>query len=115
MSASQRRKGATWEQTVAQWLTAHGVPARRNTIGTANDDLLHDHPWFSFEAKDHVTYKLAEWVAQAEAQAGEKVGVVVAHRNGKASVDDAYFVMSGRMFARLLAMSRDEVALPSPG
>jgi len=101
-----RRKGSAWALKVKSWLEGYGhhvVPTMQ--ITDAEDMLIAAIPWLSVEAKNHASMTLAAWVDQSERQAatrGATVAVVVHHRKGKASVDDAYVTMSGRSFAEML-------------
>jgi hypothetical protein len=57
----------------------------------------------SVECKDQVRLDLPSWLAQAHQNApAGSVPVVVAHRKGKGTVEDAYVILSGSGFALLL-------------
>ena len=58
----------------------------------------------SIECKDHASYNFGGWLDQAQSNAeGCAIPVVVAHRKGKAKVEEAYVVLAGGDFVRLLA------------
>ena len=98
-------KGNTWRRAVDLWLGAAGFITQVRGLGYPGDDIaaIRGPVALSVEAKNHRAINLAGWVDQAEGNAtGAQIPVVVAHRKGKSSVDDAYVVMSGRAFARLI-------------
>jgi hypothetical protein len=90
---------------VEVWLQRAGAVTTSRGIGFAGDDIdarLNDIV-FSVEAKNEKAVRLASWVAQARGNAGPgRHPIVVAHRVGRSSVDDAYVVMTGADFIALL-------------
>jgi hypothetical protein len=98
-------KGNAWRRKVEVWLQRAGAITTVRGIGFAGDDItarLNDVV-FSVEAKNTAAVTLAAWVAQARGNAHGSHPIVVAHRKGKADVDDAYVIMTGADFAALLA------------
>jgi Holliday junction resolvase len=107
MSAS-RAKGTAWESAIVTFLQNQGWPhAERRALNGAKDrgDIVTGVPGLIVEAKNEKRYQLGEWVNEANteaANAGAELGVVWAHRKGKASAGDGYVIMTGATFARLL-------------
>jgi hypothetical protein len=99
------RKGSRWRRTVQSWLDDLGCVTSFRPWMQAGDDVratLGDLA-LSIEAKDHRSLDLAGWIKQAEANSpADHVPVVIAKRRGKTSPADAYFILSGASFARLI-------------
>jgi hypothetical protein len=113
------RKGSAWRHAVEQWFADAGFHTTVRGIGYSGDDVLarryrprtRADAWpslvLSVEAKNHRAIELASFVDQAIDQARDYedevvLPVVVIHRKGKASVDDAYVVMPGAAFIELV-------------
>ena len=108
-----RAKGTAWESAIVDFLRGHGWPhAERRALNGARDrgDIA-GLPGLVIEAKDANRIELAEWVKEvcAEARNAEPdpavmppIGIVWAHRKGKASPGDGYVIMDGRTLVRLL-------------
>lgn len=101
-----RAKGTAWESEVVRFLREWWPAAERRALAGAKDlgDIT-GIPGVTFECKNVRTAAYPEWVRQAEAErdnAGDQVGVVFAHVNGKAKADDGLVVMSPRQFVWLL-------------
>lgn len=100
------RKGSVWRRQVEVWLQRAGAVTTSRGIGFPGDDIdaRLNGVVLSIEAKNTVSVSLSAWVAQARENAGPgRHPVVVAHRKGRTSVDDAYVVMTGADFIALLA------------
>ena len=111
---NHHRKGSIWRHKVDEWFSEAGFLTTARGIGYAGDDLLVEGPKFltaplrlSVEAKNCKEINLAGFVNQAVDQAASyseelTLPVVVAHRRGRAEVDDAYVVMPGWAFIELV-------------
>ena len=95
MSAMQRRKGATAEVAVVNWLRDHGWPdARRYLAGDGRQPGDVDGvPGVAIEVKNQARIELAAWLDQAVAEAGSALPVVVAKRRGVTDPGDWYAVL----------------------
>lgn len=110
MGARERRKGNEAERQVAKCLEACGWQAvtSRAKNGTQDGcDIITDAP-LAIEVKNHVRLDLSAWVAQARANAGDKVPVVWHKRRGESSPLGWYVTMDGQALVDLLEMVRDE-------
>lgn len=109
MSAMQRNKGARAERAVVAYLRQHGHPdARRYLAGDGRQPGDIDAiPGVSFEVKDQATYCFPAWLAQAVAEAGERLPVVVAKPKGVShdNVGDWWAVLR---FDDLLELLRED-------
>lgn len=105
-----RSKGTAWESKVVAYLQSQGWPhAERRALNGARDrgDLT-GLPGVVVECKDANRVELAAWIDEATtetANANAELGVVWAHRKGKASAGDGYVILTGEAFARLLRMA----------
>ena len=102
-----RAKGTAWESAIVDFLQGHGWPhAERRALNGARDrGDISGLPGLVIEAKNATQYRLGEWVDEANLEQGNAnaaIGVVWAHRKGKAQAADGYVIMDGRSFARLL-------------
>lgn len=98
-------KGTIWRRKVQIFLEAAGYATTARAWMDRGDDITATRGMLelSIECKDHRTLNLAGWVDQAERQAPpDAIPLVIAHRLGKGSAEDAYVIMSGRAFADLL-------------
>lgn len=98
-------KGSRWRLKVQTFLNELGYSTSARAWMKPGDDITASRGMLelSIEVKDHRALNLASWVDQAERQApAGAIPVVVAHRLGKASVAEAYVILSGRAFAELL-------------
>jgi len=110
-------KGSRWRHQVEMEFADAGFETAVRGIGWAGDDITVRRPlmrpkdWvpeliLSVEAKNHREIALSKFVDQAAVQAASisasALPLVVAHRKGRASVDDAYFVMPGWAFIELV-------------
>jgi hypothetical protein len=104
---TSRDKGANYERKLARWIVERlGVEARRHRGGFSGDDIEHELPFISFEAKNRNENRLGQWVDQANAQARiGQIPVVVHHRTGKGSISDDFFTLDGDGFAALLGLA----------
>lgn len=91
--SSSRRKGNSAEVEVCHALERagwHAVTSRNARHGTqAGEDIVTNLP-LSVEVKNHARMELAEWLRQAQEQAGEKPAIVIHKRRGKARAEDWY-------------------------
>lgn len=99
MGASSRRKGASWEATVASWLRDNGWPhAERRSAGMAGSDILGVLP-FEIECKNRrdVTSAIADAVDAAHDRCGTNIPgslpVAIVKRPRRGQPADAYVVM----------------------
>lgn len=110
MANKSKQKGTAWETAIVNYLSASGLSARRKVLSGRYDqgDIEVSHiPELIIEAKNEKTYKLAEWVKEANAEAKNadvKFGVVWMHQTGKSDPADGFVVMSGATFMELLAI-----------
>lgn len=105
--SKQRDKGTKWETAIVDYLRTKGFPhaERRALHGTHDLGDISGIPGVVIEAKNQARHSWAEWLDEAVDEtrnASADVGVVWAHRRGKASPADGYVVMSGDQFAWLL-------------
>lgn len=104
MSAAERRKGARGEREVVAILRAHGLPvdrtARQGGLSVRGD--LTGVPGYHIEVKRQETIRLPAWLAQARAECGADVPVVV-HRTSRSSW---YATLPLDALARLLDLAR---------
>lgn len=109
MSAS-KAKGTKWETAIVRWLADNGFPhAERRTLSGIHDKGdINAAPGLVIEAKNQARHSWAEWLDEALTEAhnaGDAIGLVWAHRRGKASPGDGYVVMDGATATRLLRMA----------
>lgn len=105
-------KGGKFRHEVELWLQDAGFTTTVRGLGFAGDDIVavRDLLALSIEAKNQRAIELARFVDQAVANAGLAIPVVVVHRKGRASVDDAYVVLPGAAFVQLIT----ELLEPAP-
>lgn len=108
--SAQKAKGTKWESRIVDYLRANGYPhAERRTLnGTADRGDINAAPGLVIEAKNQARHSFAEWLDEANAEAFNAradVGLVWAHRRGKASAGDGFVVMDGVTAVRLLRMA----------
>lgn len=107
MSAG-KAKGTRWESAVVAYLHIAGFPwADRVPLSGARDrgDVTVGPGSPAIECKSQSRQSLAEWLDEAKAEAvnaAAPFGVVWFKRRGKASAGDAYVLMDGAAFTRLL-------------
>jgi hypothetical protein len=102
-----KAKGTSWESAIVELLTRLGFDARRVVLHGNEDqgDIHIEGLPIVIEAKNEKTYKIPEWIAEANAEAlnaEERFGVVWAHRKGKASPEDGFVLMDGVTFTDFL-------------
>jgi hypothetical protein len=115
MSAGAHQKGSRWRHLVDEWFTEAGFVTHVRGIGWPGDDLLvlevDNRTWvaplrMSVECKNHNQLTVASFVDQAVEQAHDypelTLPVVVAHRRGRVSVDDAHVILPGWAFIELV-------------
>lgn len=106
MTNRSKQKGTAWESAIVDVLTRLEFPAKRVVLHGKEDqgDIHIDGLPIIIEAKNEKTYKLAEWVEEAnkEGDNTHSLGVVWAHRKGKSNPTDGYVVMDGLTFIKLL-------------
>lgn len=102
-----KTKGREWETAIVAYLITHGVPyAERRRLAGANDkgDIA-GLPGVVIEAKNERTYKLPQWLREAEEEtvnAGAELGVVWAKQNGKTAAENGFIIMSPSTLMHLL-------------
>jgi len=103
--SKQRAKGTSFETAVVRYLHEHGVNAGRLPLAGNKDQgdiraWTEDAGFWHLEAKNCRTITLAQWVAEADAEAvnAECPVAVVAKRVGKSDPGEAYVVMPLRVF-----------------
>ena len=109
MSAS-KAKGTKWETAIVTHLRGNGFPhAERRTLSGVHDKGdINAAPGLVIEAKNQARHSWAEWLDEALTEAhnaDDAIGLVWAHRRGKASPADGYVVMDGATATRLLRMA----------
>jgi Holliday junction resolvase len=104
MTSANKAKGSQFERDVAKYLRANGFPEadRRYGAGVRYDkgDLV-GVPGFVIECKNQAKINLAEFVAEAIAEAanaGVEFGVAVVKRRQR-PVSESYVVMTLEQFA----------------
>lgn len=103
-------KGSAWERAIVEFLRSIAWPAAERRLAGSTKDRgdIAGVPGVVIEAKNCSRMELATWVAEAEVERvhdGAWLGVVWHKRRGKAAAADGYVTMTGRQFARLLAMA----------
>ena len=84
MGARERNKGARGERELGAWLTTRGYPAHRGrqfSGSPESPDVVCSSVPFHFECKRTERIRLYDAMAQAIADAGDKVPVVAHRRN----------------------------------
>lgn len=111
MANKSKQKGTAWETQIVNYLRDSGCfHAHRKVLSGNSDkgDIYIDHVQeLIIEAKNEKTYKLAEWVKEANTEAKNadvKIGVVWMHQTGKSDPADGFVVMSGATFLEVLAI-----------
>ena len=103
--STSRRKGSRAEVAVVHALRRAGWDAdtSRNVLEgrRTGDDVVWDGPC-SIEVKDVARMDLSGWLIQAEANAGERVPIVVHKKRGKAKAEDWYCTLTFGDLLRLL-------------
>jgi len=112
---NNHEKGSRWRHLVDDWFREAGFITHVRGIGWSGDDLLvlegDNHCWvaplrLSVECKNQKALTVAAFVDQAVEQAHDypelTLPVVIAHRRGRASVDDAHVIMPGWAFIELV-------------
>lgn len=112
-----KNKGTAWETAIVAYLHSLGLTtARRVTLTGANDQGdVHlgavDEPLTVIEAKNEQRMAAAEYVDEANREAGRCKGAPLAvawvHRRGKSSPADGYVIMDGATYARIIATLGD--------
>jgi hypothetical protein len=100
-----RRKGATFERVIADYLRASGFPsAERHLIGSGQGDIA-GIPGLVLEIKNCATFTPAAWFTQLYAamdRAGASMGAVVHKRRGKTHPGLQFVTMDLESFVYLL-------------
>ena len=84
MGARSRRKGAVGERELAAWLRERGYEARRGqqfSGSPESPDVVCSGVPFHFECKRTERIRLYDAIAQATADAGDRIPVVAHRRN----------------------------------
>lgn len=114
MTNRSKQKGTAWETAIVNELTRLGFDAKRVVLHGREDqgDIHITGLPIIIEAKNEKTYKLAQWITEANREADnvaadpnfsiETDGVVWAHRQGKANPLHGYVIMDGLTFVHLL-------------
>lgn len=102
-----KAKGRDWETAIVAYLTTHGVPyaERRRLAGQHDKGDIAGLPGVVIEAKNERSYRLPEWVREAETEtvnARADFGVVWARQNGKPGAENGFVVMTPSTFMHLL-------------
>lgn len=104
VGAAERSRGHRAERHVAAYLREHGwaaVTTRAASGMQKGDDIETDAP-VSIEVKDCARLELAAWVRQAQANAGNRPGLVWHKRRGVADPGGWYVTMTGNELMRLI-------------
>jgi hypothetical protein len=100
--AGARQKGYNYQR-----LEERGWNLIRRSAGESGDDItLIDLPWMSVEVKCHKATSWGAWVAQAKAQAGDRVPVLIGKRHGKTDPAMQWVVMTLEEFERVMQRLR---------
>ena len=111
MSNPSKQRGTRWETAVVGYLREHGFPhaERRTLSGAADKGDINAAPGLVIECKNQSRHSWAEWLDEALAEARNvgpgTVGIVWAHRRGKADAGDRYVVMDGATATQLLRLA----------
>lgn len=102
-----KTKGRAWESAVVQYLNQNGFPyaERRRLNGVQDRGDIAGFPGLVIEAKHERSYKLPEWIREAERERvndNAELGVVWARQNGVPFAGSGFVIMSGDMFLRIL-------------
>lgn len=100
-------KGRAHENDVVGYLIENGYPdaERRRLFGAQDRGDVSGVPLTCIEAKHERTYKLPEWLREANAEAINAkvpIGVVWARQNGKPGAENGFVIMSPDTFLLLL-------------
>lgn len=99
-----RLKGYAYQRDIAHALEAAGWTIIRRSGGEAGDDItVVNMPWLSIEVKNHARGDVAGWWKQAQAQAGDRVPVLVHKRHGVADPSEQWVTLTVAEFTRLMA------------
>lgn len=109
--ASARRKGATYDREVRDWLERAGFTPIKGSVGLPVADVtIEEAPWLCIEVKNQAKTELSAWVDQAIRQACEaetprqpKIGAVFHKRRGYSVVGNHYVTMRTDQFLWMLA------------
>lgn len=106
-TAYSKAKGRVWESAVVQYLNQNGFPyaERRRLNGVLDRGDIAGFPGLVIEAKHEKTYKLPEWVREAERERDNdhaEYGVVWARQNGSPFAGAGFVIMSGQQFLTIL-------------
>jgi hypothetical protein len=108
-----KAKGTSFETAIVNWLGLAGVGAQRLPLSGNKDrgDIAVPEWGLNIEAKNCRTLALAQWVAEADAEAinAGKPVVVVAKRVGKSDPGQAYVVMPLHVLLRLLQSAQSGI------
>lgn len=102
-----KAKGRSFENDVVDYLIANGYPdaERRRLCGAQDKGDIAGVPLACIEAKHEKSYKLPEWLREANAEAinaNAPIGVVWARQNGKPGAENGFVIMSPNTFLLLL-------------
>jgi hypothetical protein len=105
--SAARAKGTKWETAIVEHLRSEGWPGaeRRALLGGGDRGDIAGIVGVVIEAKNCKQARWGEWLDEARresANASASVGVVWAHRVGRASPGEGFVVMTGATFLRLL-------------
>ena|SRR6187402_940933 len=114
--AGSKAKGRAWETACVLWLIDHGYPfaERRRLTGAQDKGDISGVPGVVLECKHERSYKLPEWLREAETERANDnapVGAVWARRNGKPDPADGFIILTPAVFLDLL---RRAGHLPAP-
>ena len=104
--AKSRRKGATFERLIVDYLAARNWPhADRKGIGLAGSDTV-GTPGITHEIKNYARPRLPEWFRQLDAETeadGNDLGVLIWKRTGVTDPARQYVTMTLDTYTRLAA------------
>lgn len=105
--SKQRQKGTSFETLIVEYLRSNGFPhaERRALHGTHDKGDITGVGRLVFEAKNHKTLALSEWLRETEVErqnADADYGILVAKRRGFGQAEDQYAVMPLASLVRLL-------------
>lgn len=102
-----KAKGRAWEAALCEYLERNGFPyaERRRLNGIQDRGDIAGFPGLVIEAKHEKSYKLPEWVREAERERDNdkaEMGVVWARQNGHPDPGEGFVIMSGAQFLAML-------------
>lgn len=106
--AGARAKGYNFQRSIAQWLEGRDWNLIRRSAGETGDDItLISLPYLSLEVKCQKTASWGAWYAQARAQAGSRIPVLITKRHGSTDPARQWVVLDLEEFERLMTRLKE--------